>query len=298
MSLPGALGTIPGTSDTVTIMLDREEYIEQTHFFRVYRERIEENIPAQEILAVVRDEILTTTKLPMAIDFLAGELSLRGRVSEGMKRLAHYFTPFQTFIMSKAEEEGARFDIRIAVSILEQLAEYMSGSPTVQGLFMYQFECLARNRLGYDFGMEAVSRDPFYSPEWKDWILKIRPQLGMTDFAEMLYVRSQHRVLDVRRQQNDPHYTPGYPILFEAHEGRIAKANVGKDPLYMFAALQRQLGYPRVPRPKPSRTSALFEPQVEQRFQRLEARLGLLEQEAKGGIDLQQLAPKDLFRVD
>ena len=279
-------------------MLDREEYIEQTHLFRVYRDRIEQNTPAQEILASVRDEILTTTKLPMAIDFLAGELSLHGRVSEGMRQLGHYFSPFQTFIMSKAEEEGARFDIRVALAILEQLAEYMSGQPNAPGLFMYQFECLARNRLGYDFGIEAVAKDPFYYAEWKEWIMKIRPQLGMTDFAELLYGRSQHRVVELRRQQNDPEYLPSYPILFEAQEGRIAKANIGKDPLYMFAALQRQLGYPKVPRPALSRTSALFEPQVEQRFQRLEARVSLLEQEAKGGLDLTQLAPKDLYRLD
>ena len=128
--------------------------------------------------------------------------------------------------------------------------------------------------------------------------MKIRPQLGMTDFAELLYARSQHRVLELRRKQNDPEYMPPYPILFEASEGRIAKANIGKDPLYMFAALQRQLGYPKVPRPAAARTSPLFEPQVEQRFQRLEARLSLLEQEAKGGIDLSQLAPKDLYRLD
>jgi len=278
-------------------MLDREEYIEQRHLFRVYRERIEQNTPAQEILASVRDEILTTTKLPMAIDFLAGELNLKGRVSEGMRQLGHYFTPFQTFIMARAEEEGARFDIRIALAILEQLAEYMSGSPKAPGLFMYQFECLARNRLGYDFGIEAMAKDPFYNVDWQEWIFKIRPLLGMTDFAELLYSRSQQRVEDLKRQ-HDPQYIPPSPILFEAQEGRIAKANIGKDPLYMFAALQRQLGYPRVPQPKAVRTSALFEPQVEQRFQRLEARLGLLEQEAKGGIDLSQLAPQDLFRME
>ena len=279
-------------------MLDREEYIEQRHFFRVYRERIEQNSPAQEILASVRDEILTTTKLPMAIDFLAGELSLKGRVSDGMQQLGHYFSPFQTFVMTKAEEEGARFDIRIALAILEQQADYMAGTPSAPGLFMYQFECLARNRLGYDIGIEAVARDPFYDADWKEWILKIRPQLGMTDFAELLYSRSQHRVVDMQRQLKDPNYQPHYPILFGAQEGRIAKANIGKDPLYMFAALQRQLGYPRVPQPKPVRTSALFEPQVEQRFQRLEARMGLLEQEAKGGIDISQITAQNLHQLD
>ncbi len=279
-------------------MLDSEEFIEQRHFYRVYRERVEQNMPAQEILAAVRDEILTTTKLPMAIDFLAGELNLKGRVSEGMRQLGHYFSPFQTFVMAKAEEEGARFDIRIALAILEQLAEYMSGTPSAPGLFMFQFECLARNRLGYDIGIEAVAKDPFYGENWKEWILKIRPQLGMTDFAELLYARSEHRVMEMRRQLGDPEYQPHFPILFGAQEGRIAKANIGKDPLYMFAALQRQLGYPRVPQPKPVRTSALFEPQVEQRFQRIEARLGLLEQEAQGGIDLSQLTPQNLYQLD
>ncbi len=33
-------------------------------------------------------------------------------------------------------------------------------------------------------------------------------------------------------------------------------------------------------------------------FPRLEARLSLLEQETQGGIDLTQLAPKDLYRLD
>ena len=53
-----------------TPLLDREEYIEQTHFFRVFAERLHENVPSQEILLTVQEEILSTTKLPMAIDFL------------------------------------------------------------------------------------------------------------------------------------------------------------------------------------------------------------------------------------
>ena len=38
--------------------LDRDEYVEQAYFFRVYRERIEENVPAQEVLANIREELL------------------------------------------------------------------------------------------------------------------------------------------------------------------------------------------------------------------------------------------------
>ena len=75
--------------------LDREEYIEQTYFFRVYRERLEQNVATQDILLGIHEEILSTTRLPMAIDFLPGkwidavqkileeiQLPLNGKISE------------------------------------------------------------------------------------------------------------------------------------------------------------------------------------------------------------------------
>ena len=65
----------------------------------------------------------------------------------------------------------------------------------------------------------------------------------------MLYVRSEFYVADERRR--NPEYTPKVPPLFGEKEGKIARANRGRDPLFLFAALQRQLGYPEVPRPKP-----------------------------------------------
>jgi hypothetical protein len=266
--------------------LDREEYIEQAYFFRIYRERMEENVAAQEVLTGIGEEILATTKLPMAIDFLRAELVQTGRISAGMRRLAHYFTAFQAFVMGKAEQEESRFDTRIALRVLEQEAEYRAGNAKPQGLFVYQFECLARNRLGYDAGLKAVASDPMFHEDWRTWIVRLPGLLGTTDFATLLYRRSQHRVDEHRRRTQSPDYTPSYPVLFDVQEGRIAKANIGKDPLYMFAALQRQLGYPRVPRPAPPRPTPLFEPAVEVRFQRLEARLQLLEAEQKGSLDL------------
>ena len=268
--------------------LDREEYVEQAYFFRVYRERLEENVSAQEVLTGIGEEILATTKLPMAIDFLRAELLQSGRVSEGMSRLSHYFTPFQAFVMSKAEQEESRFDARIALRVLEQEAEYRAGEAKLQGLFVYQFECLARNRLGYDLGLKAMAGDPVFNDDWRTWILRLPGLLGTTDFATLLYRRSQHRVDEHRRRTRNPDYHASYPVLFDVQEGRIAKANIGKDPLYMFAALQRQLGYPRVPRPAPPRTTPLFEPAIEMRFQRLESRVQLLEAEQKGGLDLTQ----------
>src|SRR5690606_38381616 len=127
----------------------REEYIEQAYFFRVYRERLSDNVASQEILASIHEEILATTKLPMAIEFLRGEILLTGRICDGMSRLSHYFTPFQAFVMAQAEADRSRFDQTIALAILEREAKYRAESPTPAGLFIFQFECVARNRLGY-----------------------------------------------------------------------------------------------------------------------------------------------------
>jgi hypothetical protein len=159
-------------------------------------------------------------------------------------------------------------------------------------LFIFQFECIARNRLGYDAGMIAMAGDPLYDEDWRDWIVKMRLRLGSTDFADMIYYRSEHYVNEKRRLTGNDDYQPTAPILFAAQEGRIAKANRGKDPLYMFAALQRQLGHPAVPRAKPAKKGPLFHPAVEERFQRLEQRLKLLETEAQGGLDLSQFYVK------
>ena len=268
-------------------LLGREEYVEQAYFFRVLREWIDQNVPVQEVLLSVREEVLVTTKLPMAIDFLVGELQLRGRIGDGMSRLKHYFTEFQAFIMRAAEDERSKLDFRIALQILEKEADYLSQNEmNLAALFMYHFECVARNRLGYDEGMLAIAEHPAYPEAWRSWIGRIRFELGTVDFSDLVYVRSEQHVADVAQRRREPDYQPAYAVLFDRQAGRIAKANHGKDPLYMFAALHRQLGYPAVPRPKPKSTAPLFDPPVENRFQRLESRVALLEQEQRGGLDL------------
>lgn len=273
-------------------LLDKEEYIEQAYFFRSYRERLENNIPSQEILDGIHEEVLATTKLPMALDFLKGEIMLKGKVSDGMSRLTHYFTPFQTFVMSKAEEDKSKFDQKIALLILEREAEYRAGTPMAAGLFVYQFECIARNRLGYDRGMTAMAGDPLYDSEWSEWIKKVRLRLGSTDFADLIYYRSQHYVDEHRRRTGKDDYAPSHSLLFGEQEGRIAKANRGKDPLFMFAALQRQLGHPSAPRPKPKSAEPVIHPVLETRLQRIEKTLQFLEGEMRGGFDLRKLYVK------
>ncbi|HXG13147.1 MAG TPA: hypothetical protein VNK04_25540 [Gemmataceae bacterium] len=275
------------------ILLDREEYIEQAYFFRVFRERLAENMAAQEILERVHEEILATTRLPLAIQFLATEIKHTGLLSSGFIRLAHYFTPFQSFVIARTEQEGLRFPMEIALLVLQREAEYRAGQPIPSGLFTYQFEVLSRNRLGYDDGLAAMAADPFYDRDWKEFLGRLRVQLGVVELAEIIYLRSELYVKDQRRQA--PDYEPPVPPLFGEKEGRIARANRGRDPLLLFAALQRQLGYPEVPRPKP-RDDVVFKLEtIQNKLRDLEQRIKLLEGEVRGQIDLSQFGKPDIL---
>src|SRR6516225_10789994 len=105
-------------------VLDREEYIEQAYFFRTFRERLVENLPAQEVLERVHEEILSTTRLPYAIQFLATELKHSGLLSSGFGRLLHYFTPYQAFVIRQTEQGGQRLSTETALLVLEREATY------------------------------------------------------------------------------------------------------------------------------------------------------------------------------
>ena len=265
--------------------LDHEEYVEQVYFFRTLGERLKENMPLQELLASIRDEVLVTTRLPMAIGFLLDELMHAGQISTAMARLPHYFTPFQTYLLGEAESERGRFDMRVAIEILRAEADFRSHDCSQAGLFIFQFETLCRNRLRYDRGLEAVAGDPWFDEPWKDWILELRRRVGMVDFADMIYVASEFYVT----KQNQRGVAPGEndrPPLFGEKEGRIALANRQKDPLLLFSALQRHLAYPAVPRLKPVDAIPELVPQLARRMERLEHRLKLMEDEQQGGIDL------------
>jgi hypothetical protein len=260
------------------MLLDREEYIEQAYFFQTLRERMQQSMSTQDLLAAARQEILATTQLPYAIDFMASELRLTGGFATAMARLPHYFTTFQTYLVSEAEKAEGRFDFRTALEILQREAEYRAKCPAVQGMFIFQFEIICRNRLGYDRGLDAIAGDGIYSAEWREWISIVRRQVGLVDFCDMLYVRSeQYR----KMQGNDEK-----PVLFGEKEGRIALANRKKDPLYLFAALQRQLGYPSVPRPSEEDIKRHLLPQLQAKVDRLEMRIKLLEEDLRGGINL------------
>ena len=269
-------------------MLDREEYVEQVHFFTALAQRNQLGASTQELLASIREEILSTTKLPMAIDFLAGELKLTGVFASAMTKLGHYFTPFQTFVIGEAERDSGRFDMLMAVRILASEARYRAeGAATPQGIFLYEFESLARNRLGYDRGLDAIGADAIFDDVWREWIRLVRHQVGLVDFADLIYVRSAHYARGQGADSADESEAAGgHAVLFGDGEGRIALANRGKDPFFLFNALHRHLGYPEVPRPPKPDESPQALPQLARRVDRLEARLKLAEEELKGGIDL------------
>ena len=266
-------------------MLSHEEYVEQAYLFRVLHERTGSDTPVQDLLMQTKLELLATTKLPMAIDFLVAELKHHGIMTDGMRRLSHYFTPFLTFVVSESETDRGRFEFRVALKILQAEAEYRSKSASRQGLFFFQFETLCRNRLNYDRGLKAMSEDPTFDVAWKEWILIVRRQLGLIDLADLIYGRSEEFVA-YRKKRLGPDSETDVAILFGTKEGKIAFANRRKDPLYLFAAMQRHLGYPAVPRAEIFDDNQQLVPQLQRRVERMELRIKLLEEEQRQGIDI------------
>lgn len=290
-SSPGTGVAKTATSERSMPRLSKEEYIEQAYLFRALLERIPDATPLQDLLVEIKQELLTTTRLPMALDFLLAEVRHLGVLNTAMKRLGHYFHPFQTYVISEAESERGRFDMRVALQLLHDEAKYRASEGSVQGLFFYQFECLCRNRLKYEQGLDAVAEDPWYDQGWRDWIVTVRRQIGLVDFADMVYVRSEQYI---KQQQSLGIEAIDRPpaVLFGEKEGRIAFANRRKDPLYFFAALQRHLGYPEVKRPKPIEDTQSKYEDMQRKMHQLDIRLKLLEEEQRAGIDLNKYYAK------
>ena len=271
--------------------LGREEYVEQAHLFGLLLARTGEGIPIQELLAQLRHEVLATTKLPMAMDYMLTEVRHSGMMAPAMYKLGHYFTAFQSYLIQESEQESGRFLMETALKLLESEAKYRIEDPTPQGLFFFQFESLCRNRLSYDRGLTAISNDPMYDAKWAKWILSLRAQIGLVDLADLLLLASdeyKRRLVAAGESLDDKG-----PFLFGEREGRIAMANRQKEPLFLFGAMQRHLGYPAVPRPKPADKEKELIPQMARRIERLEMRIKILEEENRNGMDITRFYEKN-----
>ncbi|MDR2642386.1 MAG: hypothetical protein LBC74_06290 [Planctomycetaceae bacterium] len=342
-------------------MLLSEEYIEQAFFFESFIESLEDGITTQEFLHSIRGELLTTAQLYKAVDFMLTDVKYTGVLAISMRLLNHYFSPFQTFIISESEREDGHLDFKIALQILAREAKYRSNNPTTQGVFFYQFETLCRNRLGYVRGLDMLIKDDFYNADWKEWLTILRRQIGFVPLADMIFYRSEYykiylsrissrqfnrtkkidlsklnldKVHEISNANNSDNYqshnsnsnsnkehlnnsynnnyyvaanncnenTPenndeldlfdlsnddtDVVVLFGEREGRIAFATRNKEPAYLFAALSRHLGYPSVPRKKNVTEDENIIPLLKRRIEQLENRIQLLEEEQRGGIDL------------
>ena len=275
----------------MTNNLDREEYVEQAYLFRALKDRTSSGEPIQELLAYVREEILATTKLPLAIDFLLAELTHIGSMSTAMERLQHYFTPFQTYLIAAAEEDRGRFDMQLALAILELEARFRSEDASIEAMFFFQFESISRNRLDYDKGLSAMANDPLYDGSWKIWMLQVRHKIGLVEIADLVYIQSEHYI--TRESKSGAEFVSPDPLLFNEKVGRIALANRTKQPMYFFSALQRQMNYPAVPRPVRKDPTVDLVPKLIRQLERLETRMKLLEDEQRNkGIDLTKFYQK------
>ncbi len=115
------------------------------------RERVEERVPTQVILAQIHEEILATTRLPLAIQFLATELKHTGLLASGFARLPHYFTPFQAFVVRQTEEEAQPLQPG------DRPVRSSNAKPSTapkrrrrRGCSSISSRRISRNRLGYD----------------------------------------------------------------------------------------------------------------------------------------------------
>ena len=96
-----------------------------------------------------------------------------------------------------------------------------------------------------------------------------------------------------RKRLPEPEEEGNYAVLFGEREGRIAWASRYRDPAFLFSALNRHLGYPRVPRPLRAAEEENQIPALKRRITLLESRLQLLDEELRGGVNLERFYVKD-----
>ena len=187
-----------------------------------------------------------------------------------MRKLAHYFTSFQTYVVAEGEDERGRFDLHVAFEILRYDAEYRAAGASRPGAFLYQFECLCRNRLRYEKGLDAMALDPIYDEDWRKWLETVRRQIGIVDVADLIYVRSQYYADERIRRYGELDSQRADPVRREGGQDRLGQSPQG--PALPVRRLATPSGLPAVPRPKPVDETLQLVPQLLRRMERLETR--------------------------
>jgi len=194
---------------------------------------------------------LSLTRLPLAIQFLATELKHTGLLSSGFARLPHYFAPFQAFVIRQSEEEKRRFALETALLILgagkRNIARASRRRPASS---FTSFEVLSRNRLGYDQGLQAMQADPFYAEAWQKYVEMVRRHVGVVDFADLVYLRSQFYVLE-QQPAGPPTMSRRWSHCSARRRARSPKRIAAGTLCICLPPCSAKLGYPEVPKPQP-----------------------------------------------
>ena len=142
-------------------------YVEQAYFFRTFLKRMADNMPAQEVLESLHQELLSSTRMPMAIQFLATEIKHSGLLATGLERLPHYFTKFQAFSSPEAEDEGRRIIMPTARSSSSRRRRNQA-NPDRPGCSSTSSKHSSEPPRYLD-GIIAMEDDPLYDADWTEY---------------------------------------------------------------------------------------------------------------------------------
>ena len=117
------------------------------------------------LLLLVGTSILRADAFDYYINPLLAKVPDTAGVAKEVKRL-----PAETIV----ESGGVIPNNTSALLVVQREAEYKANQPQRPGLFVYQFEAMSRNRLGYDAGLKAMAADPLYDRDWSAFIDDLR----------------------------------------------------------------------------------------------------------------------------
>ena len=121
--------------------------------------------------------------------------------------------------------------------------------------------------------------DPSYDAVKREYVDTVRRQIGLVDFPDLIFLRSDYYVElcnGGRIRNTQPRWGAAFRRLVQARKRTLT---AGRDPLYPFAAAQRQLGYPEVPRPKPRRHGFGRSRRCRRKLREMDLRIKLMESE-------------------
>ena len=283
---------IAGRFMTTAPVLDREEYIEQAYFFRASASGSPTTCRPRTSSPRLHEELLTTTRLPYAVQFLAAEIKHTGPARQRVREAAALLHPFQAFVIRQAEEEKQRFPMADGAAGAGTRGRVPGRAADQPGLFVYQFETIARNRLGYIDGLAAMAADPLYDADWRATSTSSAGRSATSTSRDLVYLRSELYVTEQRRA--NPAYEPSRAAALRREGGEDRQGQPRPRPAVPVRRAAAATRLPRgaaVTQRDDGKTRSWSK--IETKLRELETRLKLAEGELRGNIDLSQFGKPD-----